>query len=235
MQVRKILNISVVGLVLAACVGCVAIGFRDKSYHPQIDPANFQATIDNPYFPLVPGTMLKYVEKSRDGTSENVVTVTHDSKMIMGVKCVVVHDTITEKGVLKEDTYDWFAQDKEGTVWYFGEATKEFRPGGRVSTEGSWEGGVNGQPGIAMPANPKPGEPYRQEYSPGNAEDMAQIVAIGESVSVPYGAFSGCVKTKDWSMLEAGSENKWYAKGIGFIRTRSRAGDTAVLVSVTHE
>ena len=220
-------------LALCTAAGCVALGLRTDPYHPHVDPADFGTRVDNPYFPLVPGTTVKFIEKSPEGTMENEIEVTHDTKMIMGVQCVVVHDVVSQNGVLKEDTYDWYAQDKAGTVWYFGEATKEFKPGGRVSTEGSWEAGVNGQPGIIMPANPQVGEPYRQEYSPGNAEDMGQVVGVNDSVTVPYGTFTGCVKTEDWSMLEAGSENKWYAKGLGVVRAESTAGEVAVLVSVT--
>jgi hypothetical protein len=89
------------------------------------------------------------------------------------------------------------------------------------------------QPGIIMPANPAPGPPYRQEYSPGNAEDMGQIVAVGDSVTVPGGSFGGCVRTKDWSLLEAGTERKWYAKGVGVVRTQAADGEVAELISVT--
>jgi hypothetical protein len=204
------------------------------AYHPVVEPTNFQAAVDNPYFPLVPGTTFKFLEKSGKSTSENEVTVTHDTKVIMGVTCVVVHDKVTQKGVLKEETFDWYAQDKQGNVWYFGEATKEYLARGKVSTEGSWEAGVDGaQPGIIMQGQPAPGEPYRQEYSAGRAEDMGQIVAVADSVTVPYGTFAGCVRTKEWSMLEPGTEKKWYAKGLGVVRTESTTKEVATLVSVT--
>ena len=119
-------------------------------YHPAIDPANFTHVINNPYFPLKPGTTTVFTEKEGRETRENKVTVTHDTKTIMGVKCVVVHDTVSLDGKLVEDTLDWYAQDKEGAVWYFGEATKEFKAGGRVITAGSWVAGVNGQPGVMI-------------------------------------------------------------------------------------
>jgi len=232
----NILPVSLLGLVLAAGAGCAAMGARDTAYHPQIDPANFQATVDNPYYPLVPGTVLKYSEKSGGETCENIITVTPDTKEIMGVKCVVVHDVVMKHGRVAEDTLDWLAQDKQGTVWYFGEATKEISPGGHVSTQVSWEAGVNGaQPGIIMPAQPKPGEPYRQEYGHGVAEDMGQIVATGETVTVPAGTYTDCVKTKEWSLLESGNEHKWYAKGVGCIKELSTAGDVVELISVAHE
>ena len=233
-RVKDNIAVALLGLVVAAGAGCAAMGVRDTSYRPKIDPANFQATVDNPYYPLVPGTTLKYIEKTGNEKSESAVTVTHDTKEIMGVKCVVVHDIVMENGALKEENYGWYAQDKQGTVWYFGEATKEFKVGGRVSTEGSWEAGVDGQPGVIMPGHPQPGEPYRQEYSPGQAEDMGQIVALGESTTVPAGSYSDCVRTEEWSLLDSLTEKKWYAKGVGVVRTESTAGEVVTLMSVTH-
>ena len=218
----------------ATIAGVFAADKKTSDYHPAIDPANFTHVIDHPYFPLVPGTTFNILEKEGRETRENTITVTHDTKTVMGVKCVVVHDTVTVGGKMMEETFDWYAQDKQGAVWYFGEATKEFKSGGRVSEEGSWEAGVKGaQPGIAMPAHPKPGEPYRQEFLAGAAEDMGQVVAVGESVTVPAGTYKDCVKTKDWSLLESGHEHKWYARGIGFVRSESSSGEVATLVSIT--
>lgn len=202
-------------------------------YHPTINAANFTHVINNPYFPLVPGTVFTCIEKEGRETREVTTTVTHDTKKIMGVKCVVVRDTVKLGGVVLEDTFDWYAQDKQGAVWYFGEDTKEFKAGGRVVTEGSWEAGVNGFPGIMMPANPKPGASYKQEYSPNNAEDMGQVVAVGETVTVPAGTYKDCVKTKEWSMLESGHGFKWFAKGVGFVRGESSSGEVATLMSVS--
>jgi len=221
----------------AAAGGCAGAGSHGSAYKPAVNPVEFQEVVDNPYFPLVPGTTLKYTERSMDGISENTVTVTHETKMIMGVKCVVVHDTLTKDGKLTEDTYDWYTQQKNGAVWYFGEATKEYKAGGRVSTEGSWEAGVGGaQPGIVIPADPQPGtEAYRQEYLRGEAEDMGQVAALGEKITVPYGTLTNCLKTKEWSMVESGSEQKWYAKGIGFVRSESTGGETSELISVVKE
>ena len=224
-------------LPLALLVWCVTVAVAEggaKDYHPVIDAANFTGTVDNPYFPLTPGTTYKYVEKSGKDTAETEMTVTHDTRKIMGVACIVVHSVVTEKGKLAEETYDWFAQDKDGNVWYFGENTKEMH-GGKFSTEGSWEAGVGqNQPGMIMPAHPSPGKAaFRQEYSPGNAEDMAQIVAVKEPMTVPYGAFSDCVRTKEWSLLSAGSEKKWYARGVGCIKEISPEGDVNELISIS--
>lgn len=223
-------------IALTAVVGVHPAATKPKAsaYAPTIDAANFQSTVDNPYFPLVPGTVFHYSEKSGGKTLDNELTVLAEPKVILGVSCVVVHDVLRNKDAIVEDTFDWYAQDKQGNVWYFGEATKEYLPYGRVSDEGSWEAGVGGaQPGLVMAATPAVGGPYRQEYLRGKAEDMAQVVALGESVTVPYGTFTNCVRTKDWSMLEAGSEFKWYAKGVGFVRSQSTGKELVELVSVT--
>jgi hypothetical protein len=225
---------STLALLLTATPELAAAKAHGGPYDPHIEPANFVTGVDNPYFPLVPGTTFKLVEKLGKHVSENTLAVTSETKVVMGVTCVVVRDQVTEKGVLKEDTRDWYAQDKDGNVWYFGEDTKEFLDHGKVSAEGSWEAGVNGAfPGIMMKGDPVPGEPFRQEYGKGVAEDMGQIVAVNESVTVPFGTFTGCVRTKEWSLLEAGTEKKWYAKGIGVVRTESTEKEVAELVSVT--
>lgn len=207
---------------------------KEERYAPVIDPARFAARVDHPYFPLVPGTKLVYREAGHEKTSENELTVLTDTRVILGVTCTIVHDVVRENGKVKEDTYDWYAQDVDGNVWYFGEDTKEFLPRGRVSTEGSWEAGKKGgRAGIIMPAKIAPGAPYRQEYAPGEAEDMGQIVGVGEKVVVPFGTYDDCVRTKDWSLLETGHEFKWYARGIGFVRAESASHEVEELVSVT--
>jgi hypothetical protein len=240
MTATRILGPSLLALFLAAA-GCQSTGPRapsaaDTPYHPQVTPANFRNStkIDNPYHPLIPGTVMKYVERDGDETSDDVITVTNDTKVLMGIKCVVVRDTVTKNGRVAEDTYDYFAQDDRGNVWYFGEATRETSASGKTSTKGSWEAGIKGAlPGLIMPADPKPGQPYRQEYAPGEAEDMGQVVARGETVKVPAGAYDDCVKTREWSKIERGTENKWYAKGVGFVRSQSAGGEVAELVSVS--
>ena len=170
-----------------------------KAYAPHIDPAHFTTKIDNEYLPLKPGTSFVY----EGGTERDRMTVTHDTKKVMGVECVVVDDRAWEEGKLIEKTYDWFAQDKEGSVWYFGEDTKEYENGEVVSTKGSWEAGVDGaKPGIIMQAEPKVGQSYRQEYYPGEAEDMAKVQSLNESVRVPYGSFDHVLETKEWTPLQ---------------------------------
>src|SRR4029434_1077261 len=148
---------------------------------------------------------------------------------VMGVTCVVVHETVSRNHRLAEDDYKWVAQHQYGAVWCCGTAAREISPAGKVSTEGSWEAGVkSAQPGVLMPGRPQPGPPYRQEYLYNVAENKAQIVATNETVTVPAGTFAGCLKTKEWSMLEAGTELKWYAKGVGIVKEVATAGDLVV-------
>ena len=212
----------------------VSTAFAGKPSRPVINPTNFTHIIDNPYFPLVPGTTTLFIEQDGRDKREIRSTVTHDTKMIMGVKCVVVHDTVMLDGKLVEDTYNWYAQDTDGAVWYFGEATKVFKIGGRLFTDGSWEAGMKGaQPGIVMPAHPRVGERYRMEYAANEAEDIGQIAALDETVTVPFGTFKECVRTREWSMLESGTSKKVYAKGVGLVRDQSPTGEVSTLVSVS--
>ena len=174
---------AIVGSVLVLIAGCTGSPSQEqhKAYSPHIDPADFTTKIDNEYFPMKPGTTFIYGGRERDEMS-----VTHQTKKVMGVECVVVDDRAWEDGKLIERTYDWFAQDKKGTVWYFGEDTKEYENGKVVSTKGSWEAGVDGaKPGIVMPADPKVGQSYHQEYYPGEAMDMAKVLSLNTSVRCP--------------------------------------------------
>jgi hypothetical protein len=193
--------------------------------------------IDNPYYPLTPGTTLVY-EGIREGeTQRDVVEVAHQTKLILGVTCVVVMDTATIKGALIEKTEDWFAQDKEGNVWYFGEDTAEYENGKVVTREGSWQAGVDGAvPGIIMPAHPEVPVAYRQEFYQGHAEDMAWVVSLDESVKVPAGTYHDVILTIEWTPLEPNVlSKKFYAPGIGIVQELSASGpkETAELVSVT--
>ncbi|HEX9439966.1 MAG TPA: hypothetical protein VF909_09800 [Roseiflexaceae bacterium] len=187
---------------------------------PEIDPANFVRRVTNPFFPLPPGTKFFY-KGTTDGTpTSNETYVTHKTKKILGVTTTVVHDQGFENGVLVEDTFDWYAQDVDGNVWYFGEDTKELDEHGNViSMEGSWEAGVHGaQPGIIMKAHPQVGDRYYQEFAPDVAEDQARVLSRDESVCVRYGCFDNVLLTKEWTQLEPGvAEHKYYAKGVGFI------------------
>jgi hypothetical protein len=178
---------------------------------------NFVAQITNPYLNFAPGRVFTYRTETEAGTEINTVEVTTDTKTIIGVATTVVHDQVFLNGELSEDTFDWMAQDTEGNVWYFGEGTKEYSDGG-VSTAGSWEAGVNGEPGIIMLAEPEPGQRYKQEDSPGNAEDMAKIVNLCVPAEVAYDDFACALQTAEWSLVESGPRDfKYYVSGVGLV------------------
>jgi hypothetical protein len=187
---------------------------------PKFDPCNYSndGIVDNPYFTLTPGTTFTYEGETEDGTEKNVVIVTDETKEILGINATVVWDRVWLEDELIEETFDWYAQDKEGNVWYLGEDSKEYENGEVVSTEGSWEAGVDGaKPGIIMEADPQVGDQYRQEYYPGHAEDQAEVVSLNEEVTVPFGTFTDCLQTRDSTPLEptTGDEDKYYCTDVG--------------------
>jgi hypothetical protein len=191
-----------------------------------VTPADFVARVDNPYFPLVPGTRWIYEVSSTDGNERIEVTVEATQRVVRGVTTTVVHDRVTTpEGEVVEDTYDWYAQHKDGSVWYFGEDTKAY-DAGDVSTKGSWEAGVHGaRAGIVMPATPRPTDAYRQEWAKGDAEDEARVLALDATANVPFGRFTGLVKTADLTALEPDVlEYKYYARGIGSVYEERVAG-----------
>lgn len=184
-----------------------------------LDPDDFTTVIDNPYFTLQPGTT--YVYESLDGSTVTTFSVTHQTRVINGVTCVVVEDTVTVNGEILEKTVDLFAQNKNGDVWYFGEFTTEFGDGG-ASHEGAWKAGVqDATPGIIMLASPQQGLTYNQENAPGVAEDMAEIISLNASASTPYGTFSNVLQIAETTPLEPGFlEYKFYAQGVGLLFTQ---------------
>jgi hypothetical protein len=208
-------------LVLSAS-GCGGAGgtaaLPTGSEAVNLDPADFTIEIDNPYWPMAPGTTWVYREVDEEGSEQKVVVkVLDETRRVMGIEARVVHDRVTEDGEIVEDTYDWYAQDADGNVWYLGEDTKEYEDGDLVSTEGSWEAGVDGaQPGIAMPADPEVGLEYRQEHDAGEAEDAAVVLALHERAETPSGAYEGVLMTKDFTTLDPEVvEYKFYAPGVG--------------------
>lgn len=202
-------------------------GQESQEYNPAINPSDFSSPASNAYFPIAVGVKRIYEGKTEEGTERTEVYVTNNSRKVMGVNAVVVQDMVFLNGELIEDTEDWFAQDKFGNVWYFGEDSKELVNGKIASTEGSWEAGVDGaKPGIIMKASPKAGDKYRQEFYPGIAEDMAEVVALGAEVKVSYGSFSDCVQTREWTPLEPGvAEYKYYCPGIGLVLEQNLEDD----------
>jgi hypothetical protein len=198
----------VAGLAIAPAASAARAG--------EPNPARFSTTIDNPYLPFVPGTTMVYRERGEDGRGREVVRVTHRTKTVQGVETVVVRDRAYSGGDLVEDTRDWYAQDRQGNVWYFGENTKEYEDGKVVSTEGSWETGVDGaEAGIYMPADPKVGDSFRQEYYKGHAEDHFRVVSLKGDMLV----------TREWTPLEPDVVDfKTYKRGVGTVKERSADG-----------
>jgi len=206
-----------------------------QPYDPVIDPANFVDRIDNPYFPLTPGTLYIYEGRTSEGFVHSEFSVTGKTVQILGVTTVEVHDTVRVNGELTEDTLDWFAQDKDGNVWYFGENTMEL-VGGRPSTlGGTFTAGVDGaKPGIIMKAHSAIGDFYRQEFALGEAEDFADVIKLSETVTVPAGTFTRCLKTRETTPLEPDlNEAKWFAPGVGNVLTKDlTTGEAIKLVRI---
>ena len=218
----KSIVLGLLGLLLAvaASPATAAAPLPQGSEPVQLDPAKFSTRIDNPYFPLVPGDRHVYRETDEGAKQRVVVSVSEKTRLIAnGITARVVHDRVTERGKVGEDTFDWYAQDSEGNVWYLGEDTVECRKGEIKNHSGSFEAGVDGaQPGVIMAADPVPGLEYRQEYYAGEAEDRAQVLSLNEQAEAPFGFFTGVLLTKDLVPLEPRvSEYKLYAPGVGLV------------------
>jgi hypothetical protein len=190
------------------------------------DANGFVAQIDNPYLHFASGRVFIYQSQTPDGLETDSVQVTNLSKTILGIAATVVHDKVYLNGSLTEDTFDWYAQDTLGNVWYLGEDSKQIQNGVVVGTEGSWEAGLNGATaGIIMLAQPKVGTQYQQEFSAGVAEDNAKVLNLSSNVDVPFGSFTGCLKTQEWTPLEPGArETKFYKAGVGQLLTVEAGG-----------
>jgi hypothetical protein len=212
----------------------VIVPVDSGAYDPVIDPADFVTAIDNPYLPFTIGSRWVYEGVAGGEREQTEVVVTDEQRTVMGIAVTVVRDTVSVDGEVVEDTYDWYAQDATGNVWYFGEDVKNFDAGQLTDTDGSWEAGVDGAlPGIVMLAEPVVGKAYRQEYWAGEAEDLGEVIAVGGHQDVPTGRYDDVVTTRDWNPLEPDViEEKQYAPGVGLIRETRVAGgnDDAVLV-----
>jgi hypothetical protein len=218
------------GALLAGGCGSEDTGSRDtpaaaEASLPQaddpvrLDPADFTTEIDNEYWPMRPGTRWTYREVDEEGRELRVVvTVTAVTREIAnGVTARVVRDTVSQDGELVEDTFDWYAQDDEGTIWYLGEDTAEFEDGEVATREGSFEAGVDGAlAGVIMPGEPEAGTRYRQEYYEGEAEDNGEVLSTSEQAEVPAGHYDDVLLTKDTITIEPDVlEYKLYARGVG--------------------
>jgi hypothetical protein len=221
----KLVGVAAAALVAVAMIPSPALaGLSCPITLPQgsdpvdLNPADFVSEIDNEFWPMLPGTHWVYSESDTEGTHQIVrVHVTSRTRTIEGIEATVVHDVVREHGELVEDTFDWYAQDVCGNLWYMGEATVEYEDGEPVTTAGSWEHGVDGAlAGVIVPADPAVGMTYRQEYYAGEAEDAAEILSLDEKAQVPYGTFRHVLLTKDFTPLHPRVlEYKLYAKGVG--------------------
>ncbi|MCB9918670.1 MAG: hypothetical protein H6832_09730 [Planctomycetes bacterium] len=211
---------------------CKLVG--EAAYDPDLDPKDFSSTVDHPYFPLEPGRTLVYRKKTSEGVEVIRVTTKSETIDIDGIECRIIRDVVKLDGELIEDTFDWYAQDKCGNVWYLGEIAKNYEDGRLHDLDGSWTSGEDlAKPGILMPAKPSVGLAYRQEYYLGVAEDLARVVRTDAKVTTQYGTFENCIETEDWTPLEPGSfERKFYARGIGFVYGKSSSGDVVELVRI---
>lgn len=197
---------------------CMLLG--GGTYEPEIDPEGFSSTIDNPYWPQLPGVTYVYEKETDEEEVEVIhVSLTDMTREILGVECAAVRDTVWVDGEIAEDTLDYYAQDGDGNVWYFGELSFEYEDGEISGLEGSWIAGEDGaHPGVLMWANPTVGQTYRQEFLLGEAEDAGTVLSLNETVDVPYGEFDACAQTLDFTPLEPGHEEwKFFAPGVGLV------------------
>jgi hypothetical protein len=218
----RIAAVTGIALLLAGCGGrsnSTSSELPQGAEKVELEPADFTTEIDNPYWPMTPGSRWVYRETDGRGEVQRVeVTVTSRTKTIDGIEARVVHDLVTTPdGEKIEGTFDWYAQDSKGNLWYLGEDTKEYENGKVASTEGSWEHGVDGaEAGIIVPAEPKQGLTYREEYYAGHAEDAAEVLGVDGKVQVPYGMFRDAMITRNYSGIEPNVEElKYYARGVG--------------------
>jgi len=216
--------VAIAVLALAACGGegsksksSSASGLPQGTKPVKLDPAEFTTNIDNPYWPMRPGSHWVYREVENGETQRVDVTVTNQTKTLEGIEARVVHDRVSRNGETLEDTYDWYAQDSAGNLWYLGEDTAEYENGKLKTKAGTWTAGVDGaEPGVVVPANPKQGMTYREEYYAGHAEDGAEVLGVNSQVQVPFGRFKNALLTRNFSTIEPTVEEmKLYAKGVG--------------------
>jgi hypothetical protein len=208
------------------CFAAVAVLFvfatpgaagAEELYNPRIDPKDFSVKIDNPYFSLAPGKHMVFEGKSEDGMERDEISITGETRTIMGVETLLYFDQVWVDGVVKEVTRDYLAQDKAGNVWYFGEDVDNYENGKFKDHHGGWIAGKKGaKPGIWMKAAPVSGDSYRQEFSRGEAEDHARVIATDATVKVKAGTFEKCVSTFEWTPLEPDAkELKYFCPGAG--------------------
>jgi len=191
----------------------------NATYTPGVTSADLSTSITNPLFPAPVGAKWTYEGKTESGTERIEIVVDSKTKNVWGAVATVIRDTVYVDDEMVEDTWDWYGQSEDGTVWYLGEDTKEYEDGEVKCECGAWEAGVDSAlPGVIMLGKPTVGSSYRQEYAQGEAEDLAEVVAVDETVEVPAGSFTGCVKTRDLSLVDRSAEAfKYYCPGVGLV------------------
>jgi hypothetical protein len=237
---------AIASLATAACltaggIAVSALAGTTRTTTATVPPASeFSARVDNPWYPLKPGTVYTYRGVKDGHPARDVMTVTHRTRRIAGVRCVVIEDRLYLSGHLGERTTEWYSQDRQGNVWYFGEDTAELDASGHItSTSGTWRAGVKGaRPGIFMFAHPLVGRSAQQEYFKGQAEDHFRVLSLHASATVPYTASTQAMLTKEWTPLEPGTiDHKLYVRGIGTVLEQTIKGgnERNALTSVTHQ
>jgi hypothetical protein len=235
---KKTLYIATGAAVLVIAGVGLLIWSSNKQYDPTIDPADFSTDITNPYFTLPVGKKTIYEAETEDGVERIEIEIEKQTKQVMGVTTVIYRDRVYLAGGLVEDTRDYLAQDKEGNVWYFGEEVDNYENGQLKDHAGSWIAGINGaKPGIWIKAEHKVGDSYRQEYYKGEAEDMRDVVAINQTVTIKRGSYTSCVKVYDWTPLDPTSrEHKYYCPQVGalVLNENLESGKKAELIEVVN-
>lgn len=215
------------GVVLVLGTGCDSTSTQPDVTNvplpPAIDSADFAASVasENPFFPLTPGTSRRIVGQTENGEAVILVEVTDQKKDILGVRTTGVRKRVWLDGNRVEDTVDWYAQDKDGNVWHFGEEIKMYTTGRAGPMPASWEAGVDGaKAGVIMWAAPKVGSIYYQEYYPGKAQGIGEVLSRNETVTVPYGRMEDCLKIENTTPLDPDvREHTYYCPGIGHALT----------------
>lgn len=234
---RTIFLLSICLLSFIACKKekCAPSHEPDNTYKPDVRSEKFtnSTNITNPYHPVAAGKKYIYEGQTTDGLERIEEQRLNTTKTILGITCIIVNFKAYLDGKLIEEAYDWYAQDNEGNVWYFGEAVDNYNTDGTLKDHGgSWEAGKDGaQPGIIMLASPQAGIAYREEYYFNHAEDRAQVLETGITVTTQFGTFNNCIKTKNWTELEPDLiEHKVYAPGVGLIKEINLTDNTEILL-----
>jgi hypothetical protein len=223
--------LDILALLVVGTMSLTAFGGGPQRAASAINAADFQAKVDNPLFPLSSLGPKVFEGEEHDPDTNALIktrvesTVLPDTDKVAGVEVTVLQEKDYQNGELVESTLDYFAQHRSGDVYYFGERVDTYEGGKIVGHEGSWLAGEGkNQPGIIMPAHPVVGQKFAQEKAPGIAEDELKVLSLTESVTVPAGSFTGCLKASDFNPLDKATEYKWYCSGVGMVHEEFPGG-----------